>query len=162
MTLTPRPSLENIHIARPCNASWEDMEGDERERFCHLCQKKVYNLTAMTREQAISWLEYREGETCVRLFRRPDGTVMTNDCGVALERQHQNAQRNCRIGLASIVSFAFWTFILAAAGSLPSGVQSNIRSLPVIGTVLEKLRPVRVCTMGAVNLKITPGGSKQP
>ncbi len=35
--------LENVRIASPCSASWDDMVGDERVRFCGQCTKNVYN-----------------------------------------------------------------------------------------------------------------------
>ncbi len=77
-------ALETIRIANPCNAAWDDMDGTERMRFCHLCQKTVYNLSAMTREQAEKLIRQKEGKACVRLYKRRDGTVMTSDCPVGL------------------------------------------------------------------------------
>jgi hypothetical protein len=77
-------SLETIQVASPCDASWDDMAGTERMRFCHLCQKTVYNLSAMTREQAEKLIRQKEGKACVRLYKRRDGTVLTSDCPVGL------------------------------------------------------------------------------
>src|SRR5438105_4345139 len=77
-------SLETIQIASPCDAAWDDMAGTERMRFCHLCQKTVYNLSAMTRAQAEKLIRQKEGRACVRLYRRRDGTVLTGDCPVGL------------------------------------------------------------------------------
>lgn len=76
--------LEAIQVASPCDAAWDDMTGTERMRFCHLCQKTVYNLSAMTREQADKLIRQKEGRMCVRLYRRRDGTVLTGDCPVGL------------------------------------------------------------------------------
>src|SRR4051812_47184360 len=39
------PLLDRITIASPCTASWDDMAGDDRVRFCASCQKDVYNLS---------------------------------------------------------------------------------------------------------------------
>ena len=36
--------LDNIQIARPCEARWEEMSGDARVRHCQLCKLNVYNL----------------------------------------------------------------------------------------------------------------------
>ena len=41
-----------IDIATPCPATWDDMQGDERARFCSQCQLNVYNPEAMTRDEA--------------------------------------------------------------------------------------------------------------
>ena len=38
------PLLDHVRVATPCSASWDDMLGDERVRFCLSCQKDVYNL----------------------------------------------------------------------------------------------------------------------
>jgi hypothetical protein len=77
-------SLEQIHIAKPCPASWAEMAGDERVRFCAHCSLHVYNLSALSRQQAEDLIAEREGRVCVRLYRRQDGTVLTQDCPVGL------------------------------------------------------------------------------
>ncbi|MFO0726226.1 MAG: hypothetical protein U1E65_20750 [Myxococcota bacterium] len=72
--------LDNIQIARPCEARWEEMSGDARVRHCQLCKLNVYNLSAMTRPEAMELLERTEGRVCVRVYQRADGTVITADC----------------------------------------------------------------------------------
>ena len=44
--------LEKLRIANPCPARWEEMQGDERVRFCGTCKKSVYNLSALQRSEA--------------------------------------------------------------------------------------------------------------
>jgi hypothetical protein len=73
-------ALDDVRIASPCKMSWNDMVGDSQTRFCGGCRKSVYNLSAMTRDQAQALLDASSGDACVRLFRRSDGTVMTQDC----------------------------------------------------------------------------------
>jgi hypothetical protein len=81
------PALENVSVAAPCDASWAHMKGDTDVRFCSSCQKNVYNLSMMSREEAEAVLRAGSGkDLCVRLFRRPDGTVLTDDCPVGLRR----------------------------------------------------------------------------
>jgi hypothetical protein len=77
-------SLDLIQIASPCPASWDGMKGDERMRFCSQCSLHVYNLSDMSREEAEHFVSKAEGRTCVRFFRREDGTVLTRDCPVGL------------------------------------------------------------------------------
>jgi len=79
--------LEDLRIATPCSADWDDMVGDDRARLCRQCDKLVYNVIAMTRVEAESLIGEQEGEVCVRLYRRKDGTVLTSDCPVAVERE---------------------------------------------------------------------------
>ena len=47
--------LDGMRVASPCSAAWDEMEGDERSRFCRHCAKRVFNLSAMTREQAVAY-----------------------------------------------------------------------------------------------------------
>lgn len=83
------PLLENVAIAAPCTASWDAMVGDDRVRFCGQCEKNVYNLSAMPRDEAEALLAAREGKMCVRLYKREDGTVITSDCPVGVKRRRR-------------------------------------------------------------------------
>jgi hypothetical protein len=82
-----RSMLDRIAIASPCKESWDEMVGDERVRFCGRCAKNVYNLSAMTREEAEAVIDQNERRVCVRLARRSDGTVVTNDCPVGARKK---------------------------------------------------------------------------
>jgi hypothetical protein len=78
-------ALDSIKIASPCRADWYMMDGDDRTRFCQSCTKNVYNLAGMTREQATALIREKNGDVCVRLYRRADGTVITDDCPVGIK-----------------------------------------------------------------------------
>jgi hypothetical protein len=73
-------TLDRVTVSTPCTADWGRMRGDERVRFCTLCRKHVYNLSAMTADEALGLIEQKEGNLCARLYRRGDGTVVTADC----------------------------------------------------------------------------------
>lgn len=60
------------------------MYGNDRVRFCGQCSKNVYNLSALSREEAEDLIRRMEGHLCVRYYRRKDGTVITNNCPVGL------------------------------------------------------------------------------
>lgn len=87
------PLLSTAYVALPCKADWNKMVGDERTRFCGMCNKNVYNLSEMSADEAETFLRQLTKDACVRLYRRKDGTVMTNDCPVG--------QRNNRIKVAA-------------------------------------------------------------
>lgn len=88
--------LDGIDVAAPCPASWAGMTGDERKRFCAECKLHVYNLSDMTRNQAVRLVRKAEGKRlCVRFFRRSDGTVLTRDCPVGLRRRVANLWARC-------------------------------------------------------------------
>ncbi len=72
--------LQNIEVAAPCSADWNDMTGDDRVRFCGDCKLNVYNLSAMTEDQIVGLVRETEGRLCGRFYRRPDGTILVQDC----------------------------------------------------------------------------------
>src|ERR1051326_7971348 len=73
--------LSNLRIASPCPADWNKMVGDERVRHCAECNLNVYNLSAMTGGQVQELIARSRGNRlCARLYRRADGTVVTQDC----------------------------------------------------------------------------------
>ena len=82
-------ALEDLQIAKPCSADWATMSGDERVRHCGMCKLNVYNVSDMRREDAEALIQNREGHTCLRMFKREDGTVITKDCPVGLRRVRQ-------------------------------------------------------------------------
>jgi hypothetical protein len=81
------PVLDNIRIASPCTADWNQMTGDERTRHCGECRKNVYNLSDMTRDEAEALLIERNGDLCVRYFQRHDGTILLADCTIGAKRR---------------------------------------------------------------------------
>jgi hypothetical protein len=89
--------LDDVRVAAPCPESWEQMVGDEHVRYCGRCEKNVYNLSSLTRDEAEALLSARQGEMCVRLFRRADGTVMTSDCPVGVKKR-----RRRRVAIAAV------------------------------------------------------------
>lgn len=75
----PLRILDDIQIAAPCTADWEAMPGNDRVRHCAQCDQKVYDLSMLTRREATELVTGSQ-KACVRLFRRPDGRVITRDC----------------------------------------------------------------------------------
>jgi hypothetical protein len=86
-------NVDEIRVASPCNARWNDMAGDERARFCGQCSKHVFNLSAMTRVQIETLVREKEGKFCGRFHRRPDGTMLTADCPSALRRLRERVAK---------------------------------------------------------------------
>ena len=76
--------IQRVQIASPCTASWDQMQGDDKSRFCAQCKLNVYNLSAMTEDEAERLIIEKEGRLCARIYRRRDGTVLTRDCPVGL------------------------------------------------------------------------------
>jgi hypothetical protein len=83
------PVLDNIRVAAPCSAEWSSMTGDERARHCGACDKTVFNLSGMSRDEAEALIVEKEGDLCVRYFQRKDGTILTKDCRVGVRRRRK-------------------------------------------------------------------------
>jgi hypothetical protein len=81
------PILDNIRTASPCRADWNAMlpagSGD-RVRNCGQCEKQVFNLSEMTRQDAEALILEKHGNLCARYYRRHDGTIITADCRVGV------------------------------------------------------------------------------
>ena len=66
-----------LPIAKPCRASFADMPGDDKTRFCDECNKHVYDLSARTEEEARALFREKRGErTCVRFAKDASGNVL--------------------------------------------------------------------------------------
>jgi hypothetical protein len=103
--------LQEIRIASPCDASWEEMQGDERSRFCDQCQLHVYNLSAMTAPEAAALVQQKEGRLCVRYYTRPDGTMLTHDCPVGFHAARRRVLSRLAMAAAALVGLfnSRWT-----------------------------------------------------
>jgi hypothetical protein len=97
--------LDNLKIASPCSASWNEMYGTDRKRFCGDCKLNVYNLSRMTRDAAERLLISSEGRLCVRFYRRPDGTVLTKDCPVGWAKVRQRLSLYATAAFSLLLSF---------------------------------------------------------
>jgi hypothetical protein len=108
--------LDRIRVAAPCPASWEHMEGTEEVRFCGQCRLRVYNISSMTRPEALRLIQGAEGRLCVKLYRRRDGTVITSNCPKGLRALGRRIAKLSSAVLAAILSAPSW---VAAANASP-------------------------------------------
>jgi hypothetical protein len=107
------PLLDQVRVASPCKADWNEMLGDERVRFCLSCEKNVYNLSSMTKDDAESLLRERLGnDLCLRFYQRTDGTILTADCPVGVKKK-----RRKKLALA-----------VAGAGALAAAAATSLMS----------------------------------
>ncbi|NUO48479.1 MAG: hypothetical protein HOV80_06450 [Polyangiaceae bacterium] len=105
--LHTQSTLDGLRIASPCNASWDEMVGDERVRFCGSCTKNVYNVAGMTRDEAnVLFRENEGGRVCLRIFKRADGTVITADCPEGVKKKRIRRLAMVAGGLAASAAAA--------------------------------------------------------
>lgn len=116
--------LDRIDVAVPCSASWETMSGDDRARNCSQCDRMVYNVSGLSRREASTLIENREGRMCVRLHRRSDGTVITSDCPKGLRAYRLRVAKYAGAVFATILGF----FSVGQAQRQPRGDSQGIRS----------------------------------
>ncbi|HSK00416.1 MAG TPA: hypothetical protein VK932_04210 [Kofleriaceae bacterium] len=131
------PVLDSIRVASPCSADWGRMTGDERVRACGDCDKNVYNLSGMTREEAEALILEKEGRLCVRYYRRADGTILFGDCTVGA--QHRRGRRV----LAGVA------VLLTTAGVAAYGAFDGAH-------VLGKMEPLPEVEMGKMRGELPP------
>ncbi|MBS2027436.1 MAG: hypothetical protein JST54_05970 [Deltaproteobacteria bacterium] len=137
MSECDRPKPLRLDVARPCPVSWDTMAGDDKVRFCALCQKCVYNLSAMKLAEARQLVEEREGKICVRFFQRDDGTVMTEDCAFGIER----VRRSVRRGVGATLGFIAAMFGLASPGIFGEELRRVFGATATTGALVNTLDP---------------------
>ncbi len=152
--------LGSVRVASPCSASWERMEGDERTRHCESCKLNVYNLSGMSRKEAETLVSQSQGHVCVRFYRRPDGTMLTQNCpvGVMAIRKRMATTLACTTVLfLTLYSYASTLAhrepIDANSEAQPFSAYEKARSIEPIRILLDRLYPPppspRQFTMGS-------------
>lgn len=113
----PNTLLNDIRIATPCTANWDQMTGTATVRFCGQCHLNVYNISGMQAKDAARLVESAEGRLCVRLYKKTDGTVLTQDCPVGVRAAMRRATRAAGAALtAALGIFGVLSARSAAAG----------------------------------------------
>ena len=129
--MSSRIGLEVLEIKKPCPATWDDMTGDSRVRFCDHCQKQVHDLSAIPRAEAERLVCQSAGHLCVRLAYAADGSV------ISLDYRPQKARR---------WTWRLWTLI-ALLGALTTGTAEAVffgKRIPVAVPTPPPAPPVRM------------------
>ena len=95
--MTQQRSPNELVIIEPCDVAWEDMKGDERQRYCDDCQLNVHNFIEFTDEEINRTLD-QPGRVCAQIFQDSDGEVLTKS---VLQKKRQQ-RRWYQISLLSI------------------------------------------------------------
>ncbi|MDM5179529.1 hypothetical protein PO883_20250 [Massilia sp. DJPM01] len=133
--------LHRIEIALPCTASWDAMTGDHRVRHCKDCNKNVFNLSAMPAVEGAALIAGNlNGDLCVRMDKRQDGSVVSSDCGDSVRAPARQPWRRLP-GIAGAAVLA-----LSAAGC-SIGEAQPVPAVPAATTVNPE--PVMTVLMGA-------------
>jgi hypothetical protein len=120
--------LDAIQIADPCPVSWDSMTGTERMRHCSQCKQDVFDLSAMSADEAAQLINDSGSSICVRFYRRTDGRVVTRDCAAILAlRRLRNVIYRAALAIASFLGIAF-----ASSGC----TEKPCRSGPTMGAMM--------------------------
>ena len=122
--------LDKVQIAAPCSADWNQMIGNQRKRHCSECKLNVYNLSEMTQREAENFLINAEGRVCLRIYRRADGTVLTQNCPVGWQAIKKRASRTATAAFGLIAGFFSGVFGLESLKSLRA--LTNYKEVPEI------------------------------
>ncbi|MBK9620574.1 MAG: hypothetical protein IPO31_15495 [Candidatus Obscuribacter sp.] len=125
--MSSEPSiLDNLRVASPCPKLWGDMEltPEQSVRFCGDCKKNVYDVSKMSRKDAELVLQkacaqQAEGSgrsLCMQLYKRADGTIITDDCPVGLRRM-RDSWRLVKRSAASVIALVLCQLGLSGLGS---------------------------------------------
>jgi hypothetical protein len=113
-----------LRIATPCSANWADMPGTDKVRHCGECQLDVYNFSAMTPLEINQIVTARAGRLCARFYRRPDGTMVTENCLVGFRGGILKTSHIAAAALAALVTIA----PAKASATPPQSASSSIQT----------------------------------
>jgi len=156
--MTREPSvLDKLRIASPCSASWEQMDGTDRVRYCEQCGKNVYNLSAMSRSEAEMLVAGPGPLPCVRFYRRRDGTILTGDCPVG---QRRIKRRRAFLTAAPVFVLGIYAWLLSLfEPATGTSLAEYLRRHEPYATALDWLSPRTVAGKPAFALSPTaPAG----
>lgn len=108
-------ALSKVTLEKPCSQNWDEMVGDERERFCNMCSLNVYNLSSMTRDEAEEFLQVRnDGSVCLNYVSDAEGKVVTDNVPRPLRPLRDSLQLLLRVASSFVAAFGlFATGVLA-------------------------------------------------
>ena len=81
--MEPLTVLNNLRIASPCPATWGRC-GAMTVSASVTRVRSMCTVSDLTADEAVALIQKSDGQSCVRLFRRKDGTVLTADCPVGI------------------------------------------------------------------------------
>jgi hypothetical protein len=139
-----RKSLVVLPSIKPCGESWADMTGDERVRHCASCDEDVYDLSALSSDEAATFLErHQSALPCLRMAKDLEGTPLFREDLARLARQ-----------VAAVGAVAT---LAACADGIPSVTRTT--GEPAVASTAQQAGPAS--TLGAdVAPSSAPAGSE--
>lgn len=148
----PPRSLETLQIQSPCSENWEAMTGDDKRRFCDICDKHVHNLSAMPKKQAEALLDSES--LCVRYDRDAAGQIVVLPS--RFERLRRAITHSGRVAVAAIVTLAITPWAMAAEKQPCKVEQNKTMRQHTMGKPMTHPRPQEQSEMGDVAAPVKP------
>ncbi len=106
-----------------CSAAWNGLPGDHRVRWSASCNHSIYDASAMSEDELLSQIWFREGIRPVVLYKRKDGTVLSSHCQSAVQKVRLMQWTAVAVlGLVVIV----WLFSMGSVKDSGSGVGTPV------------------------------------
>jgi hypothetical protein len=102
-----KPTPPPLKVATPCPKIWEEMKGNQKQRFCEQCQLHVHNLSAMSARERDAMVERTGGQACISYELRADGTMITTNWRTQMEAAFRRVGYALAAVFATIFPFAF-------------------------------------------------------
>jgi hypothetical protein len=148
--------LDDVMVAAPCDVPWETMQGDERVRRCSGCSKNVYNISDMSEREAEELLKSHENP-CLRLFRRADGNLITDNCPRGLRKLRDRCRKVAAAAAGLLATF------LALAPVQAQNQPACTRGKPMMHPLNDvNQQPVRFTPRSGMMVPRTPRHGEDP
>lgn len=144
--------IDNLRVASPCHVPWDSMTGSNRVRNCNSCRINVFNIAEMTAVEAEHLIHTHDGRLCIRLFKRADGTVITNDCPVGFRLYQKRVARYAGAALTAILGLFSVSF-----GQKQDKQSNDASKAGIVRTANEKHETELTGTVLDPNGALVPG-----
>lgn len=138
--------LDVLEIEDPCPLPWSALSGEGRVKHCGTCDKNVYHLSRMTRDEAEALLHEHGDNLCVQFYARKDGTIVTADCKPARLEKARRAARRAMLGAGAMMA-GLLAFTMGLAALLVGWVSRDtaapvVSKLQATQKVLQPMMPM--------------------
>ena len=136
--------LNQYTIPDPCPMDWDDMDGDDRSRYCTACGKHVHDLTTVTTEEAAGTIRQQGAELCGRIYAQPDGTLTSSASEIVAPSHPTPLQFTIRsimaviAGVAAMLGFARLFADNATRPAPPAPLNTLIMGKMVPSSLIER------------------------
>lgn len=112
--MSARDLSNQLIIKNPCEASWDEMIGNQQIRFCEHCNLTVHNISQLTPKRVRRLVAKSRGRLCVRYQSLPDGSILLK---AIPKKAHQIQRRVSRIAAGAFSATLTLTNAMAQPGT---------------------------------------------